>query len=137
MDKRKYLHLGLNVLAGSVLAMYATTVLADPFTLQGACKLTSTISGQGTCQLEFLIADSPTSTDIITQGLITVDGIAVATYMNDNLTPAPFAVGAVSGATVVTCGASHVVRAYVHKSTAPGAEERVGSLPAVVCPSAP
>jgi len=137
MDKKKHSRLLLGVSVGCALGMFATAALADPYTLQGVCRVTSTITGQGTCQLEFLLSDSNTSTDIVTQSLITVDGTAVSRYMNDNVTPGMFSAGTVSGQAAVSCGTAHVVRAYVHKSTSPGTEERVGSLPAVICPSAP
>jgi len=111
MRTSKFAHLALKASAGCILGMFASTTLADPYTLQGVCRITSNISGQGTCQLEFILSDSVTSQDVITKALITVDALLVATYVNDAVTPATFSAGTVSGQTAVTCGTTHAVRA--------------------------
>lgn len=124
------------ILAGFALGTFSMAAMADPFTLQGVCRVTSTIAAQGTCQLQFVLSDDATTTPAtIAQSLITVDGIEVSHYLNDIGTPGTFSAGTVSGETAVSCSTTHTVRAYIYRTTTPGVQEKVGLLPAIACPT--
>ena len=118
------------------LSAFAFAAEASPFTLQGVCRLTSIIAGQGQCQLEYIAADAFISPTVLRLGSISVDGIVVAQYVNDITNPAAASTGSVSGAVAVSCGTYHTVRAYIAPSPSV-VYEQIGALPPIKCPAAP
>jgi hypothetical protein len=125
------------LLGGFALCAFAVAAQADPFSLQGVCRLTSAIAGAGQCQLEFVLSDAFTASTNIKSSVIRVDGIIVSRYWNDRLNPVPSSVPYVSGSTAVACGVSHVVTAVITRVGVGTPAEGVGALPAVVCPTVP
>lgn len=108
---------------------------ADPFSLQGVCHLTSIVSGNGQCQLEYILSDAPTSAVNIKSSTVRIDNILVGRYLNDNVHPYQYgAVSMISGVTQVACGLPHVVTAFIVRLGVGTVSEKVGSLPAVACP---
>jgi hypothetical protein len=127
----------VNKIAAAVtLGSFAAAAAADPFSLQGVCRLTSIIAGQGQCQLEVILTDDFLSPTTVRLGLVKVDGIVVAQYQNDITNPATTSAGTVSGVTFVSCGATHTVLAYIAPNPTT-TYARVGALPPIKCPTAP
>jgi hypothetical protein len=105
--------------------------------LEATCALSTIVpSQQATCQLTFFVSDDFLNATTIRKGQIRVNGIVVAQYNNDNLNPSEVSVGT-SGTTIVACGATHNVQAFIAPATpSNSAYERVGSNPPITCPSA-
>ena len=123
------------LLGGLGLSAIAAVAQADPISLQGACRLTSIIAGQGQCQLEYLLTDA-TFTASIKTATVRIDNILVHRYMNDTAHPVSSTVVYVSGSTAVSCGASHVITAFMTRLGVGTVNEKVGTLPAIACPPA-
>jgi len=121
---------------GLALCTVAIAAQADPISLQGACRLTSIIAGQGQCQLEYSLSDAAFSASI-KSATVRIDNILVHRYVNDTANPVGQSVIYVSGATAVSCGASHLITAFMVRLGVGTPNEKVGTLPAIVCPTAP
>jgi hypothetical protein len=126
----------LQIAGGFALCTTAITAQADPFTLQGVCRLTNINAGQGQCMIEFVLTDGFVTPANVKVAVVKVDGLVVQRYVNDNVNPATSNVSYVSGASGVTCGAPHVVTAFITRLGVGTVSEKVGSLPAVACPPA-
>jgi hypothetical protein len=121
---------------GLALCTVAIAAQADPISLQGACRLTSIIAAQGQCQLEYALSDAAFTANI-KSGFIKVDNIVIHRYVNDNVNPVASSVYALSGSLAVSCGATHVVTAFITRVGIGTVAVKVGSLPAVLCPTVP
>lgn len=124
------------LLGGLALSAVAVAAQADPFSLQGACVLTSIVAGQGQCQMEYSLSDLG-FTASIRIATVRIDNILVHRYLNDNVNPTLNSIYAVSGVTAVSCGVSHVVTTYIVRIAMGSPVEKVGSLPGILCPTAP
>ena len=125
------------VAGACALSLSAIAAHADPFSLQGNCVLTSLIAGHGQCQLQYLVGDDYIAGASIRTANIRIDGTIVSKYQNDSVNPVANTVPYLSGAVEVTCGVSHVVTAYIVKLGTGMPQIRIGSLPGVLCPTAP
>ena len=123
-------------IASSVaLCTFAIASQADPVSLTGVCHLSSIIAGQGRCDLYYQLSDDFITPGSARKSYVKVDGIIVAQFMNDSDNPVEFAIQTVSGSVTVACGVTHIVNAYVAPVPA-GPYTRVGTLPAILCPTA-
>ena len=128
----------LQVAGSVVLCSYAVASQAEPISLQGVCRLSSLV-GQGTCNLEYILSDDFTSGNPSTarKAQIKVDGTLVAQYVNDIANPVDFGFSPVSGFVQVSCGQSHAISALVAAVGDGTPYVKFGALPSVVCPSLP
>lgn len=127
----------LQVAGSAALCTVALSAHADPINLQSVCYLTSTIASEGKCQLTYVLGDDFVNPASVRKSQIRVDGILVAQYVNDAANPASPSVQTVSGSTAVACGVNHIVTAQIARVGVGTTYERVGFLPAVLCPVAP
>ena len=118
---------------GLALCTLAAAAQADPFSLEGVCHLTSLIPGQGQCLLEFSVSD-PVFT-VLKSATVRIDNIIVHRYLNDTVHPAANYYLGLTGTTEVSCGVSHVVTAFIVRVPVGSLAEKVGSLPAILCPT--
>lgn len=134
MRNRSFGGRSLQIASSLALCSFAVASQADPYTLEGFCTVTSTVTGQGKCELTWMLKDSyltPTPARVV---LIKVNGVQVQWYMNDDKNPSELT--SVYGQTHVSCGVNHTVSALISKVGIP-TYETVGSLPSVKCPVAP
>jgi hypothetical protein len=127
----------LQVASSVALCTFAIASQADPVSLQGVCHLSSIVPGQARCDLTYLLADDFFTPGTARKSVIKIDGINVAQYVNDSVNPVDFSIPTVSGSTTVACGVSHTVVAYVAALGTGTPYVKVGSLPPVLCPTAP
>ena len=126
------------LLGGLTLSAFAVAAQADPFSLQGACRLTSAIpAGGAQCQLDYTLTDAQGAQTSIKGGTIRIDNILVHRYVNDSAHPVPITIFALIGSPTVACGVSHTVVAFITKVGVGTVPTQVGSLPPVLCPTVP
>lgn len=122
---------------GLAMGSCAIAAHADPFSLQGVCRLasiTGTASAGGTCQLEYVLTDDFTGDPAnVRKANIKVNNITVALYANDTANPAQYSAGAVSGVVVVACGANYQITAQIAR-VGSSVYENIGAVPLINCP---
>jgi hypothetical protein len=121
--------------AGLALCTLAAAAQADPFSLEGACHLTSLVA-PGQCLIEYSLTDQAQSV-VFKNATVRIDNVVVHRYLNDSVNPSPFSFVAVNGSTQVSCGVSHVVTAFFVRVGVGMPLEKGGTLPAILCPTAP
>jgi len=127
----------LQVAGSVVLCSYAVASQADPVSLQGVCHLRSLV-GTAKCDLFYTLSDDFLDPGSARKSKVLVDGNIVAIYVNDISNPVDFAIPQVSGSVEVSCGAPHVVTAFVADlSSASSPYVKKGNLPSVACPALP
>jgi len=127
------------LVGGLALGAFAIAAQADPISVQGICRLSSIIVGQGRCELSFFISDGFVTPANIKSAVVRVDNIVVQRYLNDGVNPVLQSVPYNSGGTAVSCGASHTVIVFITRLGVGTVPVQVGSFPSagVLCPVAP